>query len=99
MTHDEQLAEWLKGNPIHGAKYNESDPDSEGECCPDFSCCTPGTLVDQKTRQRFVDANKGERLAMLMGFLGAAFASHAAENEDAPKVYVAGDPANYEETQ
>ena len=78
MKAEEQLAEWLKGNPIHN--------DDRDECCPDFSCCQPELLVDQRTRQAFVDANEALRMSMLGMFLGNAIALAAVEK----KVYVAG---------
>ncbi len=77
MTYDEQLAEWVKGNPVHML-----EPDS---CCPDFSCCKPELLSDAETRQRFMDADEETRLGMLMIFLSAALAL-ASEK----KVHVAG---------
>ncbi len=79
MTSDEQLAEWLKGNPIHNAERDE--------CCPDFSCCQPSLLVDQQTRQAFADAGEELRMSMLGMFLGSAMALAAAGKE----VYIAGD--------
>jgi len=78
MTPDDQLVEWLKGNPIHN--------DERGECCPDFSCCQPELLADQKTRQAFTDADEELRMSMLGMFLGAAMTLAAAEKE----VYIAG---------
>lgn len=78
MSTDEQLAEWLKGNPIHN--------DEREECCPDFSCCTPSLLADQKTRQAFVDGNEELRMSMLGIFLGKAIAEMGFEK----KVYLAG---------
>lgn len=73
MTSDEQLEQWVKGNPIH-------NPDRD-ECCPDFSCCRPELLADEKTRIAFRD-NPDQRMGMLGMFLGAALAA-----ED---VYIAG---------
>lgn len=75
---DEQLKQWLNGNPIH----NE-------QCCPDFSCCRGiHTIAPKEQRERFVKAVSGcddtTRMEMLGMFLGAAMAD---ENQ---KVYVAG---------
>ena len=78
MSIDEQLTEWLRGNPIHNTE--------RGECCPDFSCCTPSLLVNQKTRQAFVDGNEELRKSMLGMFLGSAIAAMGSEK----KVYLAG---------
>ncbi len=82
MTSDEQLAQWLKGNPVHN--------DIRDECCPDFSCCDPELLASEEERKTFVDANDETRHMMLMGFLAAMMT-----NED-KKVYIADDPANYQ---
>jgi len=84
MTVDEQLAEWLKGNPIHN--------DDRDECCPDFSCCEPLLLADQRTRQAFVDADWDTRYKMLMMFLSVGCSQMA----ESSKIYIACDPANYE---
>lgn len=65
MTCDEQLAEWLKGNSIHN--------DDRDECCPDFSCCNPDSLVDYRTRKAFIDGDEKTRISMLGMFLGNAF--------------------------
>ncbi len=78
MTVDEQLAEWLKGNPIHN--------DERDECCPDFSCCQPDLLADEKTRQAFVDAREDQRTSMLGMFLGAMLE----KDGKADDVYLAG---------
>ena len=79
MKAEGQLAEWLKGNPIHN--------DKRDECCPDFSCCQPSLLVDQQARQAFVDAGEELRMSMLGMFLGNAMALAAAGKE----VYIADD--------
>ena len=78
MKAEGQLAEWLKGNPIHN--------DKRDECCPDFSCCQPELLVDQRTRQAFVDADEALRMSMLGIFLASAIALAARGKE----VYIAG---------
>ena len=61
LTSDEQLQEWLAGRPMHNYLRNE--------CCPDFSCCQPDALVSQTLRQKFVDSNDSQRLAILSMFL------------------------------
>lgn len=63
---EEQLNEWVKGNPIHNQV--------EDECCPDFSCCKPHLLADEQTRKLFKAANEDQREGMLFGFLGEAIA-------------------------
>ena len=74
MTNEEQLAQWVAGNPQH--RGERSDPQSE--CCPDFSCCTPELLAPLDVRERFAKARReGDKRtanAMLGGFLGAAIA-------------------------
>ena len=80
MTYDEQLAEWLKGNSIHN--------DDTESCCPDFSCCLPDLLVDQQTRQAFVNANEELRMSMLGMFFGKAIEQMT--KGDGKKVYVVG---------
>ena len=74
-----QLAEWVKGNPIHN--------DERDECCPDFSCCEPELLAPKKTREAFQRADENGRMSMLMGFLGASL-SHIGIDKD---VYLVGD--------
>jgi hypothetical protein len=74
---DNQLEEWVKGNPIHNTK--------DEECCPDFSCCTTNSLQPLEVRQTFkAVCEKVEEegyneechphydtmMGMLMGFLG-----------------------------
>ena len=82
MTSDEQLEEWLKGNPLHNHEI--------GECCPDFSCCKRELLADEEMRRLFCEAerlgNDTARTAMLMSFLGKALAALDVDE----KVYVAG---------
>ena len=82
MTPEEQLREWVKGNPVHN--------DERDECCPDFSCCT-GKIAPREVRERFAKAwlsGEEEVVAeMLMMFLSRAFSE---EN-----IYVAGSKANY----
>ena len=84
MTPDEQLDEWLKGNPIHN--------DDRDECCPDFSCCRgKDKIAPLATRKRFVQAFKdGDDETvnqMLLMFLGGSLDY---ENTGV-KVYLAGD--------
>ncbi len=62
----EQLAEWLKGNPVHNKIRDE--------CCPDFSCCEPRLLWPEERRQEFADADEEKRFGMLGQSLGACLA-------------------------
>jgi len=82
MKAEDQLNEWVKGNPIHNQERDE--------CCPDFSCCT-GQIASKDVRERFVQAyyEKDEKTQneMLMMFLGNAFSNK--------NIYVAGSDANY----
>jgi len=41
----EQLEEWVDGNPIHNQV--------EDECTPDFSCCNPDLLQSPEERKQF----------------------------------------------
>ena len=65
MTREEQLAEWVRGNPIHNEERDE--------CCPDFSCCT-GRIAPRDVRERFARAyREGDATTvrqMLVMFLG-----------------------------
>ena len=78
MTNEEQLNQWLKGNPVHDKERDV--------CCPDFSCCT-GDIAPLEVRERFVKAyyEKDDKAVsqMLMMFLGVALQGKNA--------YIAGD--------
>jgi hypothetical protein len=78
MTNEEQLEQWVNGNPVHD--------DERDICCPDFSCCT-GVLAPLDVRERFAKAyhEKDDKTMdqMLMMFLGAALQGKNA--------YIAGD--------
>ena len=78
MTSDEQLDEWVKGNPVHNK--------GRDECCPDFSCCQPKLLASEAVRRKFRDADEKARMGFLWMFLGAVIAL-----ESDKKVYVSGD--------
>ena len=75
-----QLEEGAHGNPIH----NKVDD----ECCPDFSCCIPGSLAEEKTRQAILKADEKDHYRMLLTFLGGALRLTGTEKD----MYVAGDP-------
>lgn len=74
-----QISEWVNGNPIH----NKTD----GQCCPDFSCCKPHLLADKDVRIKFKEANDSDRFGMLTYFLSALIASETPEE----KVHIAGE--------
>lgn len=61
-----QLKGWLMGDPTHNPR-----PAGGGECCPDFSCCTPRLLADVATRKAFCDAYAAGDMAAVNGFLGS----------------------------
>lgn len=80
MNSKEQLDAWVKGDPIHIG-------DGEtGQCCPDFSCCTPETLAPEYERIAFYNADEATRMSMLGTFLARAF-----ENHGNKKIYIAGE--------
>lgn len=77
---DDQLEQWVEGNPIHNKERDE--------CTPDFSCCRGVEfMADKDVRERFAKAHEeGDEEttnSMLMMFLGAAFSGS--------KVHIAGD--------
>lgn len=80
MDSDEQLEQWVLGNSLC--------PNDRGECCPDFSCCQPKLLADERARKVFADADEATRLSMLGMFLGAAMALAAMGK--AKIIYVTG---------
>lgn len=79
MTSDEQLEQWVAGNPVHNHDRDE--------CCPDFSCCQPKLLAPKEVREKFRDADDQTREGILMHFLGACIAAATDEPE---KVHIAG---------
>jgi hypothetical protein len=58
---DNQLEEWVKGNPIHNTVENE--------CTPDFSCCNKSLLQPEIIRTTFAKADSETQMKMLMQFL------------------------------
>ncbi len=79
MKAQQQLELWVAGKSVHN--------DERGECCPDFSCCSPELLAPKETREAFQRASQNERMEILMMFLGTMM------NQEAPdtKVHIAGD--------
>jgi hypothetical protein len=70
---NEQLREWVKGNPIHNP-YTPIAEMEGGECCPDFSCCN-GDLAPLEVREAFKKAHDEGDVAtvhkMLADFMDA----------------------------
>lgn len=71
MTPEEQLDRWLQGSSVHNGISA-----SVGECCPDFSCCTPETAWPLELRVAFKNANEEEREKLLVQGLGALLDCH-----------------------
>ena len=59
MSPDQQLVAWVGGRSVC--------PNSNGECCPDFSCCMPKLLWPPEKRAAFAKAEQGAREKMMMG--------------------------------
>lgn len=75
VTPEDQVDEWLKGNAVHNNDrwiYLTDDDDvvvrvekmDGGECCPDFSCCSPKLLWPEEVRQSFKAADTATRWKM-----------------------------------
>lgn len=82
-----QLDEWVKGNPLHNKERDE--------CCPDFSCCD-GKLAEPEVRKRFAkayyDNDADVQHKMLMMFLGAVLE----ERNINARIFFADDAENHE---
>lgn len=61
LSPEEQLAAWVEGRP--------TCPNSQGECCPDFSCCRPTLLAPEAVRRAFQTASQDQRERLLLSFL------------------------------
>ena len=59
MSPDQQLVAWVDGRPVC--------PNTDGECCPDFSCCMPKLLWPPEKRVAFAKADQKAREKMMMG--------------------------------
>lgn len=66
ITHEEQLARWVAGDPVHMAPTQDKET---GWCCPDFSCCQPRLLAPVEIRQAYAAASEPERVQFLGGFM------------------------------
>lgn len=60
----QQLEAWVDGRSIC--------PSTTGECCPDFSCCSPKLQWPEAKRRQYAQAEQGTREKMLMGAVMAA---------------------------
>ncbi|QNR51729.1 hypothetical protein Xoosp14_38 [Xanthomonas phage Xoo-sp14] len=75
----EQLEHWLHGRSIHATTHGESVDTftslNDGQCCPDFSCCT-GQIAPEETRKAYMKAHREKdhdlKMQLLSGFLGTA---------------------------
>ena len=81
MTPEEQMREWVKGNPIHNEEFDE--------CCPDFSCCT-GRISPVEVRERFLKAWEDKDQDTIYEMLGM-FLVDMVQNETDCEVELAGD--------
>jgi hypothetical protein len=72
LSPDQQLAAWVDGRPVC--------PSTTGECCPDFSCCTPKLLWPPEKRAAFAKADQGTREKMMMGSTGALLEAAGEKN-------------------
>ena len=66
LTPQRQLEAWQRGESLC--------PNTNKECCPDFSCCSPHLRVPQAVRDAFVAADRPGRERLLMTFLAALVA-------------------------
>jgi hypothetical protein len=83
VTPDEQLRRWANGDPVC--------PNTQGECCPDFSCCRRHLLWPEGKRRAYVAADQRTREKMCMDGLGALAA------DSGEKAYVTrGEPGDHE---
>lgn len=78
---DHQIKHWAKGIATHNPIGDE--------CCPDFSCCCPSLMMQERARKTFLEAhlsgNDEIRHDMLMMCLGGLV------SESGIEAYVAGD--------
>lgn len=79
LTSDDQLALWVKGEPVH-------DTTGDGQCCPDFSCCN-GPLASLAERKAFLRADGPARMSMLGTFLSRMIEQEFGKDK-ADKIYI-----------
>ncbi len=88
MDKPEQLDLWVRGKSLH--RYDPEYPkdNSQGECCPDFSCCRPSNKATREERELFQQLYLSEKHEeyerMLMMFMGKAVGSMEVN------IYIAG---------
>ena len=101
ITGDQQLERWVCGDAVH-RQFTLKIVDEKGavvetrgadECTPDFACCVPELLADEKVRRAFVAASEQDRHKFLSHFLGAALELDAKKRGFEPaKVHIAEPP-------
>lgn len=74
LSPQEQLTRWVAGN--------SQCPNSDNECCPDFSCCVPKMKWPQAAREAFAAGGQRKREEMMCGVVDALIAD--------PLVHVTG---------
>lgn len=78
-TPEEQLDLWCEGKSVH------RDADDGGECCPDFSCCSPDLAIPIEERKKFRAAYHAKDDAtcdrMAMGFLSGVVGEVCSKEE------------------
>jgi len=98
ISSKEQLQHWINGRDIHATSTAESMEEltnlSEGECCPDFGCCS-GVKSSSEARRAYHTAcregDEDKRSKLLMGFLCEAMGDAAEYTGKKPyKAYIAG---------
>ncbi len=57
LTPERQLKEWQAGRP--------QCPNTDSECCPDFSCCKAELLAPPDIRDAYIAATREERLGLV----------------------------------
>jgi hypothetical protein len=62
-----QLDSWIAGTPEHNH--------FAGECCPDFSCCSPQNIWPLERRQKFADGDAQTRERMCFESIAESVAS------------------------
>lgn len=82
MNINEQVDEWVNGNPVHN--------DERDECCPDFSCCVPEVMASDQEREQFSEAyynnDTKTQNEMLSNFL-----QRMVTHKTSKKVHIAGE--------
>ena len=97
MTPEEQLAEWVKGNPIHNERMLGGH--LIGECCPDFSCCKPELLAPVEIRELYSAAYKTDNTKVTSRMLGEFLTRMIDQHEPKIKVHIAGLEADRRELE